>query len=214
MSGYTMEDFTEEIREDGHRILKFETDSNMLPIEQPDTYSSYTGDSETEGFLENQADNGESSDYDDYDWSYDVAGVVKALGEAGAEDALSQLSSEGILLSVEVTDTYSPREYNFATDSYKAIWEFDATALDEWCESNSFDPDKYVAEHHASYDGFMSFVTMWMDDQATRPGTIQWLKFAAYLRSELDMEQQVNAMAEAESEAWSQNTTVTPREKD
>lgn len=211
-----MDDFTEEIRvEDGHRILKFTTDSNMLPVCQPDTYSSFTGDSATENFLEYQAEQGKSSNYDDYDWTYDNAAVVKALGEAGAERILSDLSAEGILLSVEVIGSDSPREYNFTTDSYKATWEFDATALDEWCAENGFDPDTYVAEHHASYAGFYSFVESWIKDPTDRPGTIQWLKFAAYLRAEADTEGQFNDMCEAESEAWDNSTTIVPKsEKD
>lgn len=215
MSGYTMDDFTVTVDEEtGHRIMKFETDSNMLPVEQPDTYGSYNGEYATEQWLEGQEEEGLPTDYDAYDWTYDSAAVIRALGEAGAENVISQLSDAGIVRSVEVLSTYSPRQYNFATDSYRAVWEFDADALDAWCIEHNFDAAEYVQKHHRSYDGFMSFVGSWITDPHYIEGTTQWLKFAAYLRAELDQESQTSAMAEAEFEAYSNSTKAELKTED
>jgi len=215
MSGYTMADFTITVdAETGHRIMKFATDSNMLPVEQPDMYTSYSGDSWTERYLENMEEDGQPSDYDAYDWSYDSSAVCRKISEAGADDVVNQLSAWGIIRGVEVQSTWSPREYNFATDSYKAVWEFDADKLDEWAAENNFNAAEYVKQYHSSYDGFMSFVEGWMEDERFIEGTTQWLKLAAYIRSELDQDQQRMAMAEVEDEAWDESTTVTLKTED
>lgn len=215
MSGYTMADFEITVdAESGHRIAKFETDSNMLPVEQPDMYTSYNGDCFTEQYLENMEEDGQPSDYDDYDWTYDPAAVCMKLSQAGAEDVVNQLSSDGIIRSVEVLSTWSPREYNFATDSYKAVWTFDLDLLEAWAKENNFNAHDYAQEHHRSYDGFMSFVTGWMEEERYIEGTSLWLTFSAYLRSELDQDQQRYAMQEVEYEAWDETTTITLKDKD
>ena len=215
MSGYTMADFEVTVdAETGHRIMKFATDSNMLPVEQPDMYHTYNGDWWTERFLENMEEDGQPSDYDDYDWEYDSSAACMKLSQAGAQDVVDQLSAWGIIRSVEVTSTWSPREYNFTTDSYKATWEFDADKLDEWAAENNFNAAEYVKQYHSSYSGFMSFVEDWIEDERYIEGTTQWLKLAAYLRAELDENQQRIAMQEVEDEAWDETTVITRKTED
>lgn len=214
MSGFTMEDFTITVdSETGHRFAKFETDSNMLPVEQPDTYHTYSNEYAVEQFLEYQDENGEPSDYDDYDWKYDTSAVIRGLGELGAADVISQLGTD-ILKTVEVTSTYSPREYNFTTDSYRAVWEFDLDKLEAWAAENNFNARDYAKKHHGSYDGFMSFVEGWLEDERSIEGTSLWLTFAAYIRSELDENQNREAMLDGLSELWDQNMEPTLKTED
>lgn len=215
MSGFTMADFNITVdAESGHRIAKFAVDSNMMPVEQPDMYSTYDSNYWIEQFLTNMEEAGEPSDYDAYDWTYDSMSVCRKLSEAGAADVVSQLSPWGIIRGVEVESTWSPREYNFATDSYRAVWEFDLDTLNEWITVNNIDIAQYVQKHHSSYDGFMSFVTGWMEDDRYVEGTTQWLKLAAYVRSELDYDQNRMAMGEVTEEAWDESTTVTLKTED
>lgn len=215
MSGYKMADFTITIDEaTGHRFAKFETDSNMLPVEQPDMYHSYNGDYFTERYLENMEEDGKPSDYDAYDWTYDSMSVARELSEAGAADVVAQLSDQGIIKSAEVISTYSPREYNFSTDSYRAAWVFDLDLLEAWAKENNFDAHEYAQKYHRSYDGFMSFVTGWLEEERYIEGTTLWLTFAAYLRSELDEDQNREAMREVADEAWGNHTTVTLKTED
>lgn len=214
MSGYTMADFTITVdAESGHRIAKFSTDSNMLPVEQPDTYHVYSNEYAVEQFLENKSEDGEPADYDDYDWTYDTAAVIRGLGEVAAHEIINQLGTD-IIRSITVTDSYSPREYNFTTDSYKADWEFDLDALEAWAAENNFNVAEYVKEHHSSYDGFMSYVEGWIEDERYVEGTTLWLTFAAYLRSELDRDALQMEMMEALSELWDQNMEVTLKTED
>jgi len=203
------EEITRSVNEAGEAIIQFEMDSNCFPVEQPDTYSTYTNDYWLESELEYKAEQGEPSDYDAYNWDYNVSAVIEELGKAGAADIEQQLKDGGVILAVEVTGTYSPREYNFKTDSYKAKYTVNATALDRWCESNGFDPDKYAAEFHGSYSGFASYVDGWLEDSSRRDATIQWLKVDAYLRAELDLDANRDAMQETVDQAWSDNTTYT-----
>jgi len=207
------EDITTSVNEAGETIIEFEMDSNCFPVEQPDTYATYSGDNWHDSELEWLAEEGKPSDYDNYSWNYNVSAVVEALGKAGAEDIEHQLKDGGVVLDVTVSGTYSPREYNFGTDSYKARYTVNATNLDSWCESNGFDPDKYAAEFHCSYSGFMSFVDGWLADSSRREATIQWLKVDAYLRAELDYNANRDAMAEEAGNAWSENTTYTLNEE-
>lgn len=206
------EDITSTKNDSGESIIEFDMDSNCFPVEQPDTYSTYTGDSYTESELEWLAEDGKPSDYDSYSWDYNVAAVVEALGKAGAADIEHQLKAEGIILDVTVISAYSPRYYNYGTDSYKATYRINATKLDAWCVENKFDADAYAKEHHGSYSGFMSFVDGWLADPARRDPTIQWLKVDAYLRAELDLQENQNAMAEAADMAWCENTIYTLQE--
>jgi hypothetical protein len=215
MSGFTMADFTITVDEEtGHRVAKFAVDSNMLPVEQPDMYSTYNGDYFTERYLENMEEDGQPSDYDDYDWTYDSSAVCRKLSEVGAQDVVNQLSSEGIIRSVEVESTWSPREYNFATDSYKAVWEFDLDLLEAWAKENRFNDSEYVKKYHSSYDGFMSYVEDWMEDERYVEGSTLWLTLAAYLRMNLDLVQQEESMREVEYEAWDETTTITLKTED
>lgn len=200
------------VNEDGDRIVELDIWSNLLPHLSIDTYSTFTGDgwleSELEHFGSGDSDAPYDSDqYDDYEWSYDHPAILKVLAEASAGDVLDQLAGQGILLMVEVKDTSSPSEYNFTTDSYSAIWTVNLTKLEAWAAENGFEAQAYATEHHGSYDGFMSFVDRWLEDEPE--DTKLWLMLDAYFRAELDSDSQFNAVCEVEWEAYSDHTTIT-----
>jgi len=201
------------VNDEGVDVLELEVSSNTLPGVTVDTYQTFTGDSSDQNFLDYQSEQGEPSDYDDYDWDYDNAAVHRELAEASIEAIIAQLGGKGVIESIELTSTWSPKEYNFKTDSYNALYTIDPAKLEEWADEN-FKLEEYLKEYHQSYDGYADFVGMYLEDPETQWGTLIWLKLAAYVRAELDGEAYMNYMCEREGEIWSNNTTVTPRNKD
>lgn len=204
-------EISESVNEDGETIVEIKLDSNLLPVLNIDTYQCFNGDSwveqEIEGYNENE---GTDLGYDDFDWNYDHAGIVKALAEASAETVVDQLATDGVITGVDVKSVYSPREYNFATDSYCAVWTVNRSKLEAWCKETAFDADAFAKEHYSSYDGFISFVPSMLRDD--REGTTLWLMIDAYMRSEYDEERGFLHVAEAEWEVYQNNVTVTPKE--
>lgn len=200
------------VNEDGDRIVELDIWSNLLPHLNVDTYSCFNGDSWVENELEHFG-SGESEapydsdQYDDYEWDYDHPAIIKELAEASAGNALEQLSGDGILLGVEVKDTSSPREYNFTTDSYSAIWTVNLSKLEAWAAEHGFEAEAYVREHHSSRSGFMSFVDRWLEDEPE--DTALWLMLDAYMREELDRDSQFYAVCEVEWDAYNDHTTIT-----
>lgn len=202
---------SESVNEDGETIVEIELDSNLLPVLNIDTYQCFNGDSWVESELESFSEE-EDKDlgYDDFEWQYDHAGIVKALAQASAETVLDQLATDGVITGVDVQSVYSPREYNFATDSYRALWTVNLSKLEAWCKESAFDADAFAKEHYSSYDGFMSFVPSMLRDD--REGTTVWLMIDAYMRSEYDEERGFLHVAEAEWEAYQNNVIVTYKE--
>lgn len=213
---YKLNEITLGADEHNRLTLTLDISSNTLPGVTVDTYQTFTGDSSDQMFLENQMEQGESGEYDDYDWEYDNAAVHKGLAEASIEAIVDQFCKPGgaeIIQSIEFDSTWSPKEYNFKTDSYTARYVLNVLELERWAGNNFSLPD-YVRDFHQSYDGYMDFVSTYLEDPDTRVGTIIWLKLAAYFRAELDTEAYMNYMSERESEIWSSNTKVTPVERD
>jgi hypothetical protein len=203
--------------ENGEKFVTLEVGSNLLAHLNVDTYSCFNGDSWVEQELEHFG-SGESEapydsdNYDDYEWNYDHAAILKDLAEASASNVLEQLSHDGIIESIEVQGVDSPREYNFITDSYTALWTLNLTKLDGWAAENNFNAEEYLSEFHGSRSGFMSFVPSWFRDAPE--DTTLWLKLDAYLRAELDTDSQFYAVAEAEWEAYENNVSITRNAKD
>lgn len=213
---YKLNEITLGADEHNRLTLTLDISSNTLPGVTVDTYQTFTGDSSDQMFLEGQTENGESGEWDDYDWTYDHDAIHRGLAEASIEAIVDQFCKPGgaeIIQSIELLSTWSPREYNFRTDSYTARYTLTVQELERWAGNNFSLPD-YVRDFHQSYDGYADFVKGYLEDDERRVGTIIWLKLAAYFRAELDTEAYMNYMSERESEIYSSNTTVTPVERD
>lgn len=216
---YTESEFTRTVDADGAELVSFEVDSNTLPYVEVDTYGMHNGDNWTENTLENFG-SGESDapydspNYDDYEWDYDHAGIIKGLAETSIREILDQLAGDGVIKSIEFISTYSPREYNFTSDSFKARWTINLAKLTKWCDDAGFDPDEYAREFHSSYSGFISFVDGWLSDPDRRPGTVLWLRLCAYLRAELDEESLKMALWEDEDSIYDENVTITRKDQE
>ena len=105
-----------------------------------DTYGMLTGDSFIEYEIEylSERDN-KSYDYDDFDWSFDHKNIVKqfAIESIGIiENAIASTDYEKIITSIELEKSFSPKYYNYTTDGYKMVVEYDEKALERYTEDN------------------------------------------------------------------------------
>ena len=135
----------------------------------PDTYQCFNGDSwecrEIEYWSE---ETGRELDWNDFDWEYDHAGIVRALAEEGVDIIAGLLKDAGLesVDNVSITNSWSPREYNFTSDGFEMELTFDPTELRDL--TPDFDVDDWAHEHYSSRDGFLSFVIGRLDDDGWR----------------------------------------------
>ena len=130
-----------------------------------DMYSTFTFESATEYILQDT----ESGDYDDFDWSYDSDGYLKALA-SNLVDLLNENILDDVILKVEQDgQPVSPQYYNFTTDKAWLIFSVDTKKLNAW--TNEHDTE-YQAGKLKDRDGFM-----WFGDDDTT-------KLAYYLKAE------------------------------
>lgn len=137
----------------------------------PDTYQLFTGDSWTSNTIEYfREEQGIDLTYDDFEWHYDHAGIVRGLAEALSEwfqEVLMEIGLES-LSNVTVVETWSPQFYNFTTDGFELEITCDPTELRAL--THDFDVDQWVREYYRSCDGFISYVPRRMEDPDWRAG--------------------------------------------
>ena len=124
----------------------------------PDTYQTFTSDSWEEQEIEYVSEQtGLDLTYDDFDWTYDHAGIVADLSEELCDWLAETLHDNGVKnVTVELVATGSPREYNFTSDWWEARVTCNAQSLRE--QTPDFDVDNWVERHYQSVSGFMSWV--------------------------------------------------------
>lgn len=169
-----------------------------------DTYGIYKGEGVDEQIIDdyNEEHNTDYS-YDDFDWNYDHKQIVKDLAEYRAKALENDV---GIIHSVKVLETGSPREYNFSTDW--AMFEID---YDE------DEVEKYVKDTKEKYDGWYRdsgwySSTEWRDDDDPRRAeNIRIAKLDYYLNTKAlpEFDDWYWSVAEHESEIYINNTEVT-----
>lgn len=208
----------------GDRIVKIDVDSNLLPTISIDTYGTFTGDTEIQLELEQFAEIHEL-EVDDLAWHIsDHDAVRRALSEAAVNSMNNQLCwgggpedplSSDIVSFGPVQSTYSPRQYNFETDSFRTEATINVSRLIDWLRHEYpwhvelVDAvESYGLEHFSSRDGFISFVTGAMYDER-RVGTLIWLGLHKYLRESLDSGQCDSDVREAERGAYIDSLEVT-----
>jgi hypothetical protein len=128
--------------------MKIQLNTNLIPI--------FSGTYESVWDIVDCDDNGNEL-YTVYDHNELMKGICKAYQD-NADYIVSELNIPWIK-KIKFTASYSPREYNFSTDTL----DFDITvskkdlykALEEL--KGSLDFEKYLRDNFTSYDGFMSF---------------------------------------------------------
>lgn len=192
--------------DEGDRMVKMSIGSNMLPKITIDTYQTFTGDSWEESEIEylrdeygdNRAYSGgrayEGLGWGDYDWSYNHSRELELLAEQ-CVNVMNDMFYADLPYEVgEVTSTYSPSYYNFATDSFTAVYTLNLDQLIIWAREH-FGAGKlddhiedYLRGHYTSCSGFTSHVTPALDDDSRRMPTLIWGLFHAWMEFEFDRE--------------------------
>lgn len=166
-----------------------------------DTYQTFTGDQADESLIDyyNEKHNTDYN-YDDFEWDYDHAQIVKDLAERRAEFLKSE--SPAIYKCVPVS-TGSPREYNFSTDYAMFEITYDDDLVEKFIKENQEDYDKFYQD-----SGWYSH-TEWRDDDDERKGeNIEMSKLDYYLNKTIDHDTAYYALAEDEYEIYGSNTVM------
>jgi len=120
-----------------------------------DTYSTFTTDSFETMEIDNYNEvNGTNYNYDDFEWSYDHKGIVKALAKNWLEFVTDNIIDDVIVAIKPDGEPWSPREYNFSTDNQNIIFTVNYDKLNDYIKANQA---SYNKNKIASCDGFMWF---------------------------------------------------------
>ena len=204
-----------ETNDDGDTIVTFTLDSNLLPAINVDTYQSFNGDSWLEYETEYYRTECGMPDDADLDVTYDWDGIIRALGEANIDWLTGEFPE--IFQSIEIISTYSPSAYNFETDSFRGVYTVNWTAfLRAYREAGAKSAHDWMIERWSSRDGFMSFIpSRWYSDDDTHIAVKRWLAFHWWMSQAIEDDESLFLhVAEAEHEAYGNNTTVTLPERD
>lgn len=170
-----------------------------------DTYGLFTGDQADENLLDyyNEEHN-TSYEWDDFDWEYDHANIVREFAEVRAK--FLEESSDA-LKSVEVINTGSPREYNFGTDYAMFKIDYDEGMVESFIKENQADYDNFYRE-----SGWAAH-TEWREDTDRRKAeNIERAKLDYYLNKTIDWDEAYYALAEEEYRIYEENTKMTLKE--
>lgn len=207
--------------DDGDRMVKMTISSNMLPKITVDTYQTFTGDSweesEIDYLLDTYGDRAldgckpyEGLDWRDYNWSYNHSRELELLAESCVNAMNEQVWGDTPYEVGEVLSTYSPRYYNFETDSFEAEYTLNMTRLIHWARNRKEWAGKrledavegYLRKRYTSCDGFISHVTPALNDSERHLATLVWGIFYAWMEFEFDRESWLCNMAEGEHEIY------------
>lgn len=150
--------------------------SNMLTNVTVDTYSTFTGDSWQESeidyfsedignWLDHTMAHGKSVDFDwdDIDFTYSFQGILSDLADSMATAVIENVYG---ITDYNITSTYSPAAYNFATDSFDADWTIDiAEMIEEYGDKDIADIEARAQDEYGSRSGFISYIPDYFENQ-------------------------------------------------
>ena len=206
--------------DDGDRYVKMEIGSNMLPKITVDTYQKFTPDRHEESemeYLDNECgyDMGEYGNH--FDTTYDMSSVLPTLAE-WCVDAMNGMAYHDAPYEVgKVLSTYSPRYYNFETDSFTAEYTLNLSMLIRWAtevrrDNGSTEPlwqevENFLRYRFSTRDGFISHVTPALNDHRRIP-TLVWGLFYWWMEEEFEEETWFYSMLEKDYNLWSEVVTI------
>ena len=148
-------------------------------------------------------------------WDHDLDNVIYNINEDRNEKGLDDLSSDvninidwtkykddvsksyvnhlatlmnDYVESIEFEGVYSPREYNFSTDSINVKVTIDTTVIAEYVRDNKESFAEYIKERFTSRSGFSSFysndVDVWINEYTD--GLTDFSKKAVHIGAVLD----------------------------
>lgn len=167
-----------------------------------DTYTMFNGGNVDEMLIgDYNEEHNTDYDYDDFEWDYDHAQIVKDFAKRRAEFLESE--SPAIHKCVPTT-TGSPREYNFSTDY--AVFEitYDDDLVEKFIKENQEGYNKFYRD-----SGWYSHTEWRDDDDEQKAENIEISKLDYYLNKTIDHDTAYYALAEDEYEVYMNNTTMT-----
>jgi hypothetical protein len=193
-------------------IHKISLSSNLLFVEQPDTYENPI----VEGIIDTKSYeyNHDNPDYiiaNNPAWkhaikvpndnkvygyfTYDFDKTVEALTTDWVDTLEAYIAPIG---RVKYTGYDSPKEYNFVTDCTIFDLYISDYALDKlytYCIKDDDAFSKFLKDHYSSYDGFISFLNndynQWKEDWDNKEESALWQALAYYIdqwHDEFDMD--------------------------
>lgn len=136
------------------------------------TYQNFDGYGVDEMIIEGyNQEHGTDYDYDDFEWDYEHAEIVKDLA---TERAKLLQDDVDIIKSVKVIKTGSPREYNYSTDWADFEIDYDSEAV-----------DAYIYQHPEEWSDFYRrnwySAIEWRDDGEVKDEMLQVARLHFYL---------------------------------
>lgn len=194
---------------DGQVMARIDLESDTLPYVSIDTYQTFTGDSTLESEYQWIAEEyGVELDWSNSDVKYNHDGIKRGLAEASIESIINQLYDSPIE-SIEYVSNWSPGAYNFQTDTYRATYTVNWTALKKWLKKSGLDREEWFIERWRSYDGFHSYMYpgYWEDPQY-KEALLIYATIAMWMEHNLDRDEMFMHVAEAESEIYMNNMEI------
>lgn len=140
-----------------------------------DTYNQFTGGDIDEQIMQfYNEEHGTDYDYDDFEWNYEHAEIVKDLATERAHLLESEVPA---FKSVKVKSTGSPREYNFSTDYAMFEIDYDEDMVEKFVGQ---DFNKWHEFYHDS--GWWSTIS-WREDTEETRDLIRMAKLNYYLNA-------------------------------
>lgn len=174
-----------------------------------DTYGVLTGegaDDQQIEYLREEYKN-DSLTYDDFNWSYDHGAIVRDFARVSINYLFNELITHGngMITSITLESSGSPKYYNYTTDHYVAVYEYNTVKLHDYIAQN-YDA---VLEKVRTYDSVMSYTPV--DDISK--DDLAHAGLCHYIDNTIDREHYNMHMWEHETEVYYENTTVTLAQK-
>lgn len=167
-----------------------------------DTYCMFNGETVDDMLIEDyNEEHNTDYNYDDFEWDYDHAQIVKDLAERRAEFLESE--SPAIHKCVSVS-TGSPREYNFSTDYAMFEITYGDDLVEKFIKENQEDYDKFYRD-----SGWHEHTEWRDDDDEQKEENIAISKLDYYLNKTIDHDTAYYALADYEQEIYENNTKMT-----
>ena len=117
-----------------------------------DMYSTFATDMCEEMIIEHESEtHNKSLTYDDFDWSYDNAGMLKGLADNLIE-LLNDNIIDDVILKIELDgEPVSPREYNFITDYAFLDFTVNYDNLKKYIDDNESDYNENKIQSHSGF---------------------------------------------------------------
>lgn len=89
----------------------------------------------------------------------------KEIAKSAVNELLNILPDNEIIQSMKLKDVYSPKYYNYETESLLIDIKLNLTKLKKYCfNTYKEDFDHYLKENFTSYDGFISYISNNLND--------------------------------------------------